>query len=211
MPLSPFRLDNATRRVFAVFTAVVLSWFNFASICFRPRRYAVPVVVCGVLTKSMICSTRRGHCAARTCARTCRCLFLTATAHSVALSIERWREAVGGQIHFAPYQKVAAQFSNIGAQAFKRAAHFIDADGRTSRGAEAFFAAAAHCGRKQWVLDLYRTFPPFAIAADAVYSAVAANRPALATLRRIWWGKDLRRPTYHIASALFCACWAWCI
>ncbi len=118
-------------------------------------------------------------------------------------SIERWREAVGQQIRFAPYQEVAAQFPNIGQQQFKRAAHFIDAEGNVARGAGAFFAAAAHCGRKQWVLDLYRTFPPFSIAADAVYHAVAANRPALATLRRIWWGKDLRRPTYHIASALF--------
>ncbi len=118
-------------------------------------------------------------------------------------SIERWREAVGQQVAFAPYQEVAPQFPNIGEQQFKREAHFIDSDGRVSRGAEAFFAAAAHCGRKQWVLELYAHFRRLRRRPTRVYRAVAANRPALATLRRIWWGKDLRRPTYHIASALF--------
>jgi lipase maturation factor 1 len=88
-------------------------------------------------------------------------------------------------------------------EAFGQAVHFVNVDGRVSRGAEAVFRAAAHCGRKRWLLWLYLHVPPVAFAAEAAYRLVGGNRTPLSTLRQVWWGKDLRVPTYHIASALF--------
>ena len=65
------------------------------------------------------------------------------------------------------------------------------------------FDAMALCGRKRWLGWLYKSLPPFAFAAEAAYRLYAANRKPIAILRRIWFGKDLKLPTYHIASALF--------
>ncbi len=118
-------------------------------------------------------------------------------------AIDRWRQALGNRIQFAPYQEAAGQFPQIELAEFKRAAQYVDSSGKVSRGAGAFFQAAAYCGRKRWVLWLYEQVPPFAWGADAVYRLVAANRGPLAVWRRIWWGKDLKPPKYHIASTVF--------
>ncbi len=45
--------------------------------------------------------------------------------------------------------------------------------------------------------------PPCADAADVLHRLVMASRILATIRRRIWWGKDLQPPTYHIASALF--------
>ncbi len=118
-------------------------------------------------------------------------------------SIERWRAAVGAQIDFAPYQEIAARFPQIEAEEAPRAIHFIDAERRASRGAEALFRAAAHCNRKRWLIWFYTTLPPFAFAAEMVYRLVAANRTPIASVLHVWRGRDLKPPTYHVASALF--------
>jgi lipase maturation factor 1 len=118
-------------------------------------------------------------------------------------TIDRWRAAIGEQVRFAPYQEVAARFPQIAPSTFRQAIHFVDSQGATSRGAEAVFRAMAHAGRKRWLLWLYTHLTPFAWFAELVYRVVAANRKPLSTLRRIWWGKDLQQPSYHIATTLF--------
>ncbi|HTQ37657.1 MAG TPA: lipase maturation factor family protein, partial [Pirellulales bacterium] len=118
-------------------------------------------------------------------------------------SVNRWREAIGQQVNFAPYQEIGAQFPQISEKQFGRAVHFVEVDGRASRGAEAVLRAMAFCGRKRWLLWMYTRLPPFAFLAELAYRFVAANRQPLSMVRRIWWGKDLKQPTYHIASALF--------
>ncbi len=117
--------------------------------------------------------------------------------------VERWRAATGGRIQFVPYQEADSLRVQIGERELRRAVHFVDPEGETTRGAEAIFRAAAHCGRKRWLAWLYATLPPFAWAAELVYRAVAANRSRIAAVRRVWNGRDLRPPTYHISSALF--------
>ena len=72
-----------------------------------------------------------------------------------------------------------------------------------SRGAEAVLRTAAECGRKQWLLWLYLRLPPVSFVFDLLYLLVAKNRRPLTLLRRVWYGKDLKLPTYHIASAMF--------
>ncbi|HZZ26579.1 MAG TPA: lipase maturation factor family protein [Pirellulales bacterium] len=124
------------------------------------------------------------------------CRFCRAT-------IERWREALGSQMRFAPYQEVGVRFPQIGEKAFRQAVHFVDAQGATSRGAEAVFRVMAYFGRKRWLLWMYTRLPLFAFLAESIYRLVAANRTPLSTIRRVWWGKDLQQPTYHISSALF--------
>ena len=124
------------------------------------------------------------------------CLFCRAT-------IDRWREATGQEIRFASYQEFAAHFPQVGNIDFQRAVHFIDTDGTVSRGAEAIFRAMAHCRRKRWLLWLYLVLPPFAVVAEFFYGLIAANRTPISTIYAIWRGKDLKRPTFFISSALF--------
>src|SRR3954471_6376953 len=116
--------------------------------------------------------------------------------------VEGWREAVGSQIDFVPFQGAAAKLPDIPERDFRRAVHFVDASGQVSRGAEAVFRAMAHCNRKRWLLWLYVTLPPFAFVAELVYRFIANHRNSIAWCYRTWHG-DLRPPTYHIATAVF--------
>lgn len=117
--------------------------------------------------------------------------------------IDRWRDAIGAQVRFVPYQEVASRYPQLADHDFKRAVHFFASDGTVTRGAKAFFTAAASCDRKRWVLWCYRHVRPFALAAEGVYRAVAVSREPLAFVRRIAYGRDLKLPTYHISSAIF--------
>jgi predicted DCC family thiol-disulfide oxidoreductase YuxK len=118
-------------------------------------------------------------------------------------TVDRWREAAGGRIRFAAYQEAAAEFPNIAADDVRQVVHFVDADGKVTSGAEAALRAAAHCGRKRWLLWSYERLPRVAAIAEAVYRFAVESRGAQTIVRRIWWGKDLRPPTYFIASTLF--------
>ncbi|HEY2762104.1 MAG TPA: lipase maturation factor family protein, partial [Pirellulales bacterium] len=117
--------------------------------------------------------------------------------------VDRWRAATGERIWYEPYQTAATRYPQISDRQFRRAVHFVDRGGRTSRGAEAVLRAASECGRKQWLLWLYLHLSPMAMAFEFLYRLVAANRKPLTFLRRVWYGKDLKLPTYYIASAVF--------
>ena len=118
-------------------------------------------------------------------------------------TVERWRAATDPKIHYAPYQEIAAQIPQVERNEFQRAVHFIGTDGTLFRGAEAVFRAMAHCGRKRWLLWLYSALPAFAVAAELFYRLVAANRTPISSICGVWWGKDLKPPTFFISSSLF--------
>jgi hypothetical protein len=118
-------------------------------------------------------------------------------------TIDRWRGAVGQRVSFVPYQEVRERFPKIGERECRRSIHFVDTNGTVYRGAEAFLRAAAHCGRKRWLLRLYVLLPPLALMAETLYRLAAASRGPLTIVRRIWYGRELKPPTYHVASALF--------
>ncbi len=117
--------------------------------------------------------------------------------------VERWREAVGEQVQFVPFQDVSGKLPQISERDFRRAVHYIDGDGAVFSGAEAVFRAMAGCGRKRWLFWLYSALPPFAFIAECVYRLIAANRTPITWIYRFWHGGDLKPSTYYIASALF--------
>lgn len=117
--------------------------------------------------------------------------------------IERWRDALGGQLQFLPYQELRGKISEIDDAAFRQAVHYIDRDGRAFRGAEALFRAMADCGRKRWPATLYATWPPLAFAAESAYRWIAANRYPIARVDALWNAPDLKPSTYHVAAAIF--------
>ena len=43
----------------------------------------------------------------------------------------------------------------------------------------------------------------FALATEALYRLVAASRTLITIVYRIWHGRELKPPTYHISSTLF--------
>src|SRR5262245_10075337 len=90
--------------------------------------------------------------------------------------IEGWRDAVGKQIQFVPYQEASGKLRQIDEREFKQAVHYIDRSGNVYRGAQAVFCAMAGCGRKRWLLWLYAMLPPFAFVAECVYQLIAKNR-----------------------------------
>ena len=53
------------------------------------------------------------------------------------------------------------------------------------------------------MLRLYQVLPPFALVAEACYRLFAANRKPITAVLRLWYGPELKRPTYHIAGTLF--------
>jgi predicted DCC family thiol-disulfide oxidoreductase YuxK len=117
--------------------------------------------------------------------------------------VDGWREAIGQQIQFVPFQELGGKLAPLGEAEFRRAVHYLNTNGNAYWGAEALFRAMADCSRKRWLLWLYTWFPPFAIAAEFVYRSIAANRAPIALVYRLWNGPDLKPSTYHISSALF--------
>jgi len=118
-------------------------------------------------------------------------------------TIDRWREATGERIQFVPFQEAGARLPEVADKEWPRAVRFIATDGTVSRGAEAVLQTMAYCGRKRWLLRLYKLLPPLALAAEAFYRLAAVSRGPRTIVRRIWYGKVLKPPTYHIATALF--------
>ncbi len=118
-------------------------------------------------------------------------------------SIERWREETGEQIDYAPYQEAASRLPEISASEFRKSVYLIEPDGTLSRAARAVLRTMSLCGRKRWLYWMYRVVPGFGLVADLLYGCVARLRYVISSVLRVWWGKALKPPKYHISSALF--------
>lgn len=104
--------------------------------------------------------------------------------------IARWRRLTGERIEYAPFQEAAERVPSVSREAFARAVHLIEPDGRISRGAEAAFRSLASTpglGLPHW---LYRFVPGFAPLAEAGYRWVASHRPLCARITRALGGRD---------------------
>lgn len=111
--------------------------------------------------------------------------------HFCRLWVERWQLLTGDAVAYAPYQQVAADFTDIPVERFRAAVHLIEEDGSVTRGAEAVFRALAHApGDGAW-LRLYRHVPGFAAASEWSYRFVARHRSVLGRLTTLLWGRSV--------------------
>jgi hypothetical protein len=117
--------------------------------------------------------------------------------------IERWREATGDSVFYAPYQEVACQFPGIPLEEFESAVQLIEPDGRRTGAAEAVFRALASHRRNRWMLRAYERLPGARRMAEGFYAFVAGHRVAFSFLTRLFWGSCLRKPSYILVRNLF--------
>jgi len=115
--------------------------------------------------------------------------------------IERWRELTGGAVEYAAFQEVAERFPEIPRENFEQAVHFIDANGFVYRGADAVFRSLGKRARVwSWC---YGHVPGFGPITEAAYGFVARRRRFASFLTRLFWGNDVRRPTYFRTRDVF--------
>jgi predicted DCC family thiol-disulfide oxidoreductase YuxK len=119
------------------------------------------------------------------------------------LWVERWRAAGNGRLDIAPSQEAGARFPEIPAAAFAHAVQLIDTDGGVTAAAEAILRARAAATHRSWLLAAYERVPGFARIAEGAYRMVANHRPLLTRLTRLFWGADVRRPTFGLSAWLF--------
>lgn len=116
--------------------------------------------------------------------------------------VRYWQRLTGDQVRYRPYQEVAADYPEVGLEAFSGAIK-LDEPGRPMlSGAAAAFRVLALAGRPLgW--RAYRFVPGFASISGFVYASIAGHRPAAARLSRWLWGAERVPATYHHASWLF--------
>jgi predicted DCC family thiol-disulfide oxidoreductase YuxK len=107
--------------------------------------------------------------------------------------IARWKRATGERIEYAPFQQAAGRVPGllgVPREAFARAVHLLEPDGRVTRGAEAALRSLARAPGLGWGLWLYRFVPGIALLAEAGYAWVASHRPLCARVTRALGGRD---------------------
>jgi predicted DCC family thiol-disulfide oxidoreductase YuxK/tetratricopeptide (TPR) repeat protein len=117
--------------------------------------------------------------------------------------VQRWRSATGEQIEYAPYQEAAPRFGKVQPDAFKRAVHLIEPDGRVSRGAEAVFRSLALSHVKRWPWWAYRFVPLFAPISERAYRFIADHRNGLDRLDGWLMGWHTEASSYFLSRWLF--------
>jgi predicted DCC family thiol-disulfide oxidoreductase YuxK len=117
--------------------------------------------------------------------------------------IERWRELTGGAVEYAPFQEAAERFPEIPREDFEQALHFIEKDGTVHRGAAAVFRSLGSVRAGRVLIWGYDHVPGFAPITEAAYRVVARQRILASFFTRLFWGNDVRRPTYFRSRDLF--------
>lgn len=118
--------------------------------------------------------------------------------------VERWRALSADTVDYAPYQEVADRFPQISKEEFAEAVKFVDQDERIYSAAEAVFQLMRHNeAGGGWVLRLYKYFPGFSSASEFAYRIIAGHRDFFMRVTRLFWGKDVLRPTYQITQQIF--------
>jgi predicted DCC family thiol-disulfide oxidoreductase YuxK len=118
--------------------------------------------------------------------------------------VERWQVLTGDTVDYAPYQEVADHFPKISKDEFAEAVKFVDQDERIYSAAEAVFQLMRHKeAGGEWGLWFYKYFPGFSLASEFVYRNIAGHRDFFMNITRLFWGKDVLRPTYQITQQIF--------
>lgn len=123
--------------------------------------------------------------------------------HFCRLWIERWREITGGAVEYATFQEVGDRFPEIPREEYQRAVIYIESDGRVFSGAEAVYRSLRCRSSRRWLVWSYDHVPGFAPISEFAYSFIAHRRGFASAVTRLFWGEDVRRPTYFWARRWF--------
>jgi predicted DCC family thiol-disulfide oxidoreductase YuxK len=93
--------------------------------------------------------------------------------------VGRLRRRTGEAVEFAAYQNASERYPHVSREALSRAVHYVDEDGRLSRGAEALFRALAAPRGRHPLLWMYERVPGFALVSDLGYRLIARYRGRL--------------------------------
>jgi lipase maturation factor 1 len=130
-------------------------------------------------------------------------LIFDGNCHFCRRWVERWRELTAGAVEYAPSQEVAARFPEIPQEAFENAVHFIERDGTVYRAAEAVFRSLGTLRSGRWLIWCYEHVPGFAAIVELAYAFIARNRQLASFFTRLFWGHDVRQPTYFESRRWF--------
>ena len=117
--------------------------------------------------------------------------------------IERWRGITGDLVEYAPYQEAGGRFPQIPEKNFRDAVQLVEPDGKIYSAAEAVFRSLAVRRSHRWPLALYLHVPGARAVTEFFYRQVARHRAFFSHVTSFFWGKDVRRPSYHLSSAFF--------
>ena len=121
--------------------------------------------------------------------------------HFCRLWIERWREITRGAIDYTTFQESADRFPEIPKEQFERAVVYIDTTGHVFTAAEAVYRSLQ--SRRKWLVWSYDHVPGFKGASEFGYKFIARHRKFSSVLTRLFWGEDVRPPTYFGARRWF--------
>jgi predicted DCC family thiol-disulfide oxidoreductase YuxK len=130
-------------------------------------------------------------------------LIFDGNCHFCRRWIERWRELTAGAVDYAPSQEVAERFPEIPREAFEDAVQFIETDGTVFSAAEAVFRSLGHKRSRRWMIWCFEHVSGFAAITEAAYRLVAQHRQTASFFTRLFWGKDVRQPTYFESRRWF--------
>lgn len=119
------------------------------------------------------------------------------------LWIARWREITAGAVTYQPLQEAAARFQEVPRAAFEHAVKLIETDGRVFSGAEAVCRSLGKGNGSGFWRWCFEKVPGFAPVSNVAYAFVAQHRELAHTVTSIFWGEDVRRPTYFQARSWF--------
>ncbi len=117
--------------------------------------------------------------------------------------IERWREITAGEVEYAPYQEIAERFPEIPREQFQHSVVYIDKTGQVFVAAEAVYQSLRCRRSKKWLWWGYQHIPGFAAISEFGYRFIARHRGFASAITRLFWGKEVRPPTYFWAHRWF--------
>jgi predicted DCC family thiol-disulfide oxidoreductase YuxK len=123
--------------------------------------------------------------------------------HFCRLWIERWREMTAGAVDYSTFQEVGDRFPEISREQFQRAVVYIDTNGSVFSGAEAVYRSLQCRSSRKWLAWSYDHVLGFAPISEFAYKFIARRRGFASAVTRLFWGEDVRRPTYFWARRWF--------
>ena len=102
----------------------------------------------------------------------------------------------GDAVKYASFQEIGQNYPEIPRERFEKAVQLIDTDGTVVGGAEAVFRSLGKKPKYKWMTWAYQKVPGFAGVTETAYRQVARNRQTASLFTRLFWGNDVRPPTY---------------